>query len=81
MYAAARSKHPDGGNVAFVDGHVEFYTNEVDGWVWRALSTFKKSVWPAEYSCIADCTARRLASREPTPRCPAFICASAGCTR
>ncbi len=38
-YAAARSRHPGGVNVAFADGHVSFYTDTVDWQAWRALST------------------------------------------
>ena len=38
-YASARSRHPGGVNVAFADGHVSFYTNEVDWDIWQALST------------------------------------------
>ncbi len=36
---AARSHHPGGANVAFGDGHVEFYNNDVDMTLWQALST------------------------------------------
>ena len=38
-YAAARSHHPGGVNVAFVDGHGRFYQDTVDLIVWRAIST------------------------------------------
>jgi prepilin-type processing-associated H-X9-DG protein/prepilin-type N-terminal cleavage/methylation domain-containing protein len=38
-YAAARSRHPGGANVAFADGHVSFYTDTVDWQTWRALGT------------------------------------------
>ena len=38
-YVAARSRHPGGVNALFGDGHVDFYHNEVDLYVWRALST------------------------------------------
>jgi prepilin-type processing-associated H-X9-DG protein len=38
-HVAARSLHPGGVNVVFADGHVEFYEDEVDLVVWRALST------------------------------------------
>ena len=38
-YAAARSNHAGGVNVAFADGHVEFYTDSVDWVLWQALST------------------------------------------
>jgi len=36
---AARSFHPGGVNVVFADGHVDFYADEVDLHLWRALST------------------------------------------
>ncbi len=35
----ARSHHPGGVNVAFADGHVEFYSDSVDLDLWQALST------------------------------------------
>ncbi len=38
-YASARSLHPGGVNVAFADGHVGFYGNEIDWQLWRSLST------------------------------------------
>lgn len=38
-HAAARSQHPGGVNVTFADGHVEFYNDEVDLFLWRAIST------------------------------------------
>jgi prepilin-type processing-associated H-X9-DG protein/prepilin-type N-terminal cleavage/methylation domain-containing protein len=38
-YAAARSRHPGGVNVAFGDGHVSFYNDTIDWHVWQALST------------------------------------------
>ena len=38
-YAAARSQHPGGVNAVFVDGHVDFYCDNIDSCVWRALST------------------------------------------
>ena len=31
-----------GGNVAFVDGHVNFYQDTVDIPLWRALSTYDR---------------------------------------
>ena len=39
-FAAARSNHPGGVNVTFGDGHVEFYTDEVDYDLWQAIATF-----------------------------------------
>lgn len=38
-YVAARSHHPGGVNVVFVDGHVNFYSDLVDLDLWQALST------------------------------------------
>ena len=38
-YAAARSHHPGGVNVAFGDGHVGFYNDDVALVLWQALST------------------------------------------
>ena len=38
-HAAARSQHPGGVQLAFADGHVEFYSDTVDSDVWRALAT------------------------------------------
>jgi prepilin-type processing-associated H-X9-DG protein/prepilin-type N-terminal cleavage/methylation domain-containing protein len=38
-YASARSRHPGGVNVVFVDGHVSFYSDVVDWQTWQALST------------------------------------------
>ncbi len=38
-WAAARSKHPGGVNVAFVDGHIEFKQDVIDFHAWQALST------------------------------------------
>ena len=37
-HAAARSHHPGGVNVLFVDGHVEFVADEVDWDMWRRLA-------------------------------------------
>jgi prepilin-type processing-associated H-X9-DG protein len=39
IHAAARSYHPGRVNVAFADGHVQFYRNEVDVDVWEAVAT------------------------------------------
>jgi prepilin-type N-terminal cleavage/methylation domain-containing protein/prepilin-type processing-associated H-X9-DG protein len=39
FHAAARSHHPGGVNVLLCDGHVDFYTNQVDFDVWQELST------------------------------------------
>ena len=38
-YRAARSRHPNGVNILFGDGHVTFAQNTVDLVVWRALAT------------------------------------------
>jgi prepilin-type N-terminal cleavage/methylation domain-containing protein/prepilin-type processing-associated H-X9-DG protein len=38
-YTAARSKHPDGVNAAMADGSANYYSNETDIFVWRALGT------------------------------------------
>lgn len=38
-YASARSRHPGGVNVVFADGHVSFFSDEVDWKAWQALST------------------------------------------
>jgi prepilin-type N-terminal cleavage/methylation domain-containing protein/prepilin-type processing-associated H-X9-DG protein len=38
-WAAARSKHTRGVNVAMADGSVRFVTNEVSGYFWRSLAT------------------------------------------
>jgi prepilin-type N-terminal cleavage/methylation domain-containing protein/prepilin-type processing-associated H-X9-DG protein len=38
-YASARSRHPGGVNVVFVDGHVSFYGSIVDLPTWQALAT------------------------------------------
>ncbi|MEE9603655.1 MAG: DUF1559 domain-containing protein, partial [Thermoguttaceae bacterium] len=38
-HAAARSKHPEGVNVAMVDGSVTFVADRIDQHVWRALAT------------------------------------------
>ena len=38
-YCSARSRHPDGVNTVFVDGHVSFYNNETNLTVWQALAT------------------------------------------
>ena len=39
VWAAARSRHPGGVQVAHADGSVSFIANGVDGYVWRASST------------------------------------------
>lgn len=36
---SAGSKHPDGSNVAFVDGHVQFVRNTIHPAAWRAMGT------------------------------------------
>ncbi|MCH2114836.1 MAG: DUF1559 domain-containing protein [Pirellulales bacterium] len=38
-YAAARSNHPGGVNVAFTDVHVAFYSDGVDWDIWKARAT------------------------------------------
>ncbi len=42
-YAAARSRHPGGVNVAMVDGSVGFVPSDVDYSVWQALATIANS--------------------------------------
>ena len=37
--AGARSYHPGGVNVVYVDGHVEFKSDNIDLLVWQALAT------------------------------------------
>ena len=37
--AAARSRHPGGVQVAFADGHVSFFSDEIDLNLWHALAT------------------------------------------
>ena len=39
-FAAARSHHPGGVNVAFVDGHVSFYLDAINAYLWQTLSTY-----------------------------------------
>ena len=39
-FAAARSHHPGGVNVAFVDGHVSFYLDTINAYLWQTLSTY-----------------------------------------
>ncbi|MCA9249362.1 MAG: DUF1559 domain-containing protein, partial [Planctomycetales bacterium] len=39
IYAAARSRHPEGVNAVHCDGSVHFYANETDLRIWRALAT------------------------------------------
>jgi len=38
-YAAARSRHPGGVNLVFVDGHVSFVPNGIDPDVWRYIAS------------------------------------------
>lgn len=38
-YASARSHHPGGVNVVFVDGHVQMYSDSVDLSAWKAMAT------------------------------------------
>ena len=42
-HVSARSFHPGGVNTVFADGHIDFYTDEVDLVVWQALSTIEGS--------------------------------------
>lgn len=44
-YAAARSRHPGGVNGVCIDGHVEFYSDNIDGAIWRGLSTIVQQPW------------------------------------
>jgi prepilin-type N-terminal cleavage/methylation domain-containing protein/prepilin-type processing-associated H-X9-DG protein len=44
-YATARSRHPGGVNIVFVDGHVDFYSSNIDRTVWRGLSTTEMQSW------------------------------------
>jgi len=39
FHAAARSNHPGGVVVCFADGHVSFYSDDIDLATWKALST------------------------------------------
>lgn len=41
-HAAARSHHPGGVNVVFLDGHVSFVGDEIDLYLWQALGTINK---------------------------------------
>ena len=38
-YAAARSQHPGGVIAVAADGHIRFYEDDIDLFVWRALAT------------------------------------------
>jgi prepilin-type N-terminal cleavage/methylation domain-containing protein/prepilin-type processing-associated H-X9-DG protein len=38
-YASARSRHPGGVNLVFVDGHVTFYSDTVNWQTWQYIST------------------------------------------
>jgi prepilin-type N-terminal cleavage/methylation domain-containing protein/prepilin-type processing-associated H-X9-DG protein len=44
-YAAARSRHPGGVNVVFIDGHGEFFSDNIDSNLWRGLSTIAQQPW------------------------------------
>jgi prepilin-type N-terminal cleavage/methylation domain-containing protein/prepilin-type processing-associated H-X9-DG protein len=44
-FAAARSRHAGGVNVVFIDGHVEFYSDNTDSNLWRGLSTITMQPW------------------------------------
>jgi prepilin-type processing-associated H-X9-DG protein len=37
--AAARSRHPGGVNVSFCDGSADFFTNDIEANIWRAMGT------------------------------------------
>jgi prepilin-type N-terminal cleavage/methylation domain-containing protein/prepilin-type processing-associated H-X9-DG protein len=39
QWFTARSKHPGGVNASRCDGSVEFVTNDIDQWVWRAMTS------------------------------------------
>ena len=39
LWAAARSRHPGGVNAAMADGSVNFYTDDIDLDVWKAVAT------------------------------------------
>ena len=39
LWAAARSSHPEGVNASKCDGSVEFFVNDIELDVWRALAT------------------------------------------
>jgi prepilin-type processing-associated H-X9-DG protein len=39
----ARSEHPGGVNAGLLDGSVNFYSNNIDTFVWRAMGTTKGS--------------------------------------
>jgi prepilin-type processing-associated H-X9-DG protein len=39
FHAAARSRHPGGVQVAFLDGHLAFYADVVDANVWRSIGS------------------------------------------
>jgi prepilin-type processing-associated H-X9-DG protein/prepilin-type N-terminal cleavage/methylation domain-containing protein len=49
-YAAARSRHPGGVNAVFVDGHVEFFSDDIDSTLWRGLSTISMQPWETQHS-------------------------------
>src|SRR5207247_11252602 len=38
---AMRSKHPGGAQAVFADGHIQFVTNNIDKFVYRALMTIQ----------------------------------------
>jgi prepilin-type N-terminal cleavage/methylation domain-containing protein/prepilin-type processing-associated H-X9-DG protein len=44
-YVAARSRHAGGVNALFVDGHVDFYSDNIDTILWRGLSTISMQPW------------------------------------
>ena len=48
-YASARSHHPGGVSVLFVDGHIQMFSNSVDLTLWHALATCKQGDVVGEY--------------------------------
>ena len=43
--ATARGFHPGGVNAVFADGHVGFFSDSIDSFVWRAMSTIDIQPW------------------------------------
>jgi prepilin-type processing-associated H-X9-DG protein len=44
-FAGARSRHPGGVNVLFVDGHVSFINDSIDGSIQAPYGTWQRLVW------------------------------------